>query len=629
MKTIRPFVFCSCVFVFLLGWQATKTDAQTQINAAPQMQKQVAENINGEKVEAVIANDKNSSGVTEKINDSSSFENMNSLNRVGVQSGQTLPLSLNQAIRKALENNNDIEVARAEVRLQETQLRSLLGTYDPIFSVTPTFSRNSSTGSNASNDFRLNAGFDKFLERGGGRINSFFNNNRSGRNSSNNTAFNQTSALGASSSSTTYSSNLGVTYTQPLLRDFRTDNTRRQIKIQRKRLQQSDADFRRQTIGIIARVQNSYWDLVFSLRDQQNRLANLNLARENLRQIEAKINAGVSAPLARSEVATELANREGDVLLSTQQVSITENNLKTLLLRDPNAPEWLQSLVPTDKPVFSDEPILVENALKDAMDNRPELSRLRLQTEINRIDIGYFKNQTKPRIDLNSTFSLGGLSLGNQTVAAGTTTPLISSPSSLLLLQTVNENRAVLNTLLPAANRLPLVDNPQVSVTGLPGYLNGGTFQSLRNLFRTDAPSYSVGVTFEFPLRNRTAEANLAGAHIQQEQVQAQTRAQEQTVVAEVRNAVQSAETSRQRVLTARRARESAEIQLEGERKLFEVGRSTTFLLFQRENALTNARNAEIRAETDYNKALSDVQRVTSTTFRLNNIEIDSPMNDK
>ncbi|MBA2620037.1 MAG: TolC family protein [Acidobacteria bacterium] len=627
MKIISPFVFCSCVFVFLLALQTTKTNAQTQTNAAAQ-QKQVAGNTNGEKVETVIANDKTISRAAERINDSS-FENINSLTRVGVQSGQTLPLSLNEAIRKALENNNDIEVARADVRLQETQLRSLLGTYDPIFSVTPTFSRNSSTGSSASNDFRLNAGFDKFLERGGGRINSFFNNNQSGRNSANNTAFNQTSALGASSSSTTYSSNVGVTYTQPLFRDFRIDNTRRQIKIQRKRLQQSDADFRRQTIGIIAQVQNSYWDLVFSLRDQQNRLANLNLARENLRQVQAKIDAGVSAPLARHEVETELASREGDVLLSTQQVSITENNLKTLLLRDPSAPEWTQSLVPTDKPVFSDEPILVENALKDAMDNRPELSRLRLQTEINRIDIDYFKNQTKPRIDLNSTFSLGGLSLGNQTVAAGTTTPLFSSPSNLLLLQTINENRATINTLLPTANRLPLVDNPQVAVTGLPNYLNGGTFQSLRNLFRTDAPSYSVGVTFEFPLRNRTAEANLAGARVQQEQVQAQTRAQEQTVIAEVRNAVQAAETSRQRVLTARRARESAELQLEGERKLFEVGRSTTFLLFQRENALTNARNAEIRAETDYNKALSDVQRVTSTTFLSNNIEIKSPIDGK
>ena len=71
------------------------------------------------------------------------------------------------------------------------------------------------------------------------------------------------------------------------------------------------------------------------------------------------------------------------------------------------------------------------------------------------------------------------------------------------------------------------------------------------------------------------------------------------------------------------------EIQLNGERKLYEMGRSTTFLLFQRENALTNARNSEIRAETDYNKALSDLQRATSTTFRTNNIEVNSSVDNK
>jgi outer membrane protein TolC len=48
--------------------------------------------------------------------------------------------------------------------------------------------------------------------------------------------------------------------------------------------------------------------------------------------------------------------------------------------------------------------------------------------------------------------------------------------------------------------------------------------------------------------------------------------------------------------------------------------------LFQRENSLLNAKNAEIRAETDYNKALADLQRVTSTAFRENNITIDEPV---
>lgn len=616
MKTKRPFLLYSLFFLCLCGSGAAEISAQTENNSATQ----IAENA-AAKNETVSAKEEKP---VEKIKYDFPNESSIELRRVGIQTDRTVPISLNEAIRKALENNNDIEVAKTDVRIQETQLRSLQGAYEPILSLTPTFSRSSSTGSSASNDFRVNAGFDKLLERGGGRFNSFFNNSQTGRNSSNNTTFNQTSTL-ASSSSTTFSSNVGVTYTQPLFRDFRIDNTRRQIKIQRKRLQQSDADFRRSTIAVIAQVQNSYWDLVFALRDQQNRLANLNLAKENLRQVEAKINAGTAAPLARAEVATELANREGDVLLAAQQVSQTENTLKTLLLRDANAPEWTQAFVPTDRPSFSDEPLNVEDAMKDALDNRPELSRLRLQREINTIDIDYFRNQTKPQIDLVSSFSLGGITLGGQNTTA-TNFPLISGSentnSSVYLFNRLNLTRQQLG--LPVLN-----DIPTVTSTTLPGFLTGGSFQSLRNLFRTDAPNYSVGVTIQFPFRNRTAQANLAGARIQQEQVGAQTRAQEQLIVADVRNSVQAAETARQRILTARRARQNAEIQLEGERKLFEVGRSTTFLLFQRENALTNARNAEIRAETDYNKALSDLQRATSTTFRTNNIEVESPINNK
>jgi HAE1 family hydrophobic/amphiphilic exporter-1 len=560
------------------------------------------------------------SAIVTKVSDYSAINNLNApnTNRVGIQTGQTVPLSLNEAIRKALENNNTIEVARNDVRFQETQLRVLLGAYDAVFSVTPNYSRNSSTGSNASNDFRVDVGLNKQLESGGGSFNTFFNNSQTGSTSRSNTNFAQTSTLGTTSN-TTYFSNLGISYTQPLLRNFRVDNTRRQIKIQRRRLQQTDADFRRQTIDVISQVQRAYWDLVFALRNQQNQVANVNLARENLRQVEVRIGLGSAAPLARAEVATELANREGELLLATQQVSTTENNLKTLLLRESTAPEWTQSFVPTDTPVYSDDPIIVEDAIKDAIDNRPELRRLRLQREITTIDIDYFRNQTKPRIDLVSSFSLGGLSLGRQNTSDITTRQFTNNDAILL---------QGLNSLLSAANQ-PTIPNPIVTIPGTPSFFSGGAFRSIGNLFRSDSPNYSVGITFELPFRNTTAKANLAGARIQQQQTDAQVRSQEQTVVAEVRNAVQAVETSRLRVLTARRARENAEIQLEGERKLFDVGRSTTFLLFQRENALTNARNSEIRAETDYNKSLSDLQRATSTTFRLNNIEVDSPVEDQ
>jgi HAE1 family hydrophobic/amphiphilic exporter-1 len=255
------------------------------------------------------------------------------------------------------------------------------------------------------------------------------------------------------------------------------------------------------------------------------------------------------------------------------------------------------------------------------MDNRVELKRLKLADDINKIDIRYFKNQTKPQIDLNTTFSLDGLARGSVPTDA-LTLPLISG----------DPNSSATAFLLDQIRRFhpgQTIDVPTVTIPGTSPFFNGGFNRSLANIFRTDAPNFSVGVTISFPFRNRTAKANLAGAQVQQTQIATQTRQQEQVVIVEVRNAVQAVETARQRVLTARRARENAEKQLEGERLLFDSGKSTTFFLFQRENTLTNARNAEIRAETDYSKAVADLQRATSTTFQVNNIEVESPADDK
>jgi outer membrane protein TolC len=534
--------------------------------------------------------------------------------RVGVDSGQPLSLTLDDAIRKALEGNNSIELTRDDVRFQETEIRRVLGLYDPVFRISPSYVHSSSTGSAATNDFLANSSFLQSIRPGGGDYEIFFNNARTEN------AFSQAQTTGGTAASlgnsAIYSSSYGLRYTQPLFRNFRIDQTRRSLKVAKRRLEQTDADFRRQTIDIIAQVQRTYWDLVFALRDQQNRIANLDLTKENLRQIEARIEAGAAAPIARAEVATELANREGDVLTATQQVSITENALKQLILRDATNAEWTSTYVPTDKPAFNLDSVNLDNAIKDAIDNRYEMRRLRLEKDVNQIDVDYFRDQTRPRIDFNAAFSLEGLSRGTG-ITDPTTVPQFNGNDEIL--------RQKLNLLLPPNQQIP---NPNVIIPGVPKYLVGGFNRSLANTFRSDAPNYSIGVTIEFPFRNRSAKAALAGSLITQNQIDTRLRQEEQIVMVEVRNAVQAVETARQRVLTARRARENAEDLLKGERALFDSGRSTTFFLFQRENSRTNARNAEIRAETDYNKAVADLQRATSTTFQMNNITINTPTND-
>ena len=508
------------------------------------------------------------------------------LTRLGVTSDNTIALSLNDAVKRALQNNNDIEVARDDVRFAETQLRSLEGVYGPIFSITPQydkritpqtsiFSGATSTGTTSQTVYTLSPTISKAFSYGGGQYALSFANTK--------TVTNATS----STLNPIFASNLSLSFTQPLWRNRSIDNNRHLIRVQKKRLEQSDADFRQRTIDIISQVQSAYWDLTFALRDQQIQLANLNLTRENLRVVEAQISVGVMAPLGRAEVLTEMATRESTLLTATQTVSTAENNLKQLILKDTTSPEWSAQITPTDQPVVDANPVNLNDAITEARKNRPDLQRLRIQREINDLDVQYFKNQTKPQFDLQTTLATTGLA-GSRCIpdpAIGKTCPSATPPTNLV----------------------------------------GGYGQDLNNLFGFSTRNISVGVAIQIPLKNQTAKANLAGARIQREQLEASMRSQEQVAEVDVRNAAQAVESARLRVVTARTARENAEVQLQGEQRLYAVGRSTTFLLFQRENTLANARDQELRAETDYNKARSSLQRATSTTLRANNVIVAVP----
>jgi outer membrane protein TolC len=505
-----------------------------------------------------------------------------SLTRLGIADDRTVTLTLNEAVRRALENNNDIEIARGDVRRNESVLHSFEAVYDPIFSfvpqvnnrVTPIASAlggSDRSGTVTTTDLNFDAALIKPFRTGGGQYQFFFNNTR------------ETTSSTFSQLNPFYSSNFGVTFTQPLLRNRAIDLNRHSIRVQRKRLQMSDADFRRITTSVIADVERAYWDLVFALRDQQNRLTNLQLARALFLQTEQRIEAGSSAPFERAEIETELSTRESDLLASSQRITAAEVALKLLILRDPHAPEWSAALIPVDAPTFDAAPVNLNDALREARANRPELARLKTQREISDLDLQYFKNQARPRVDIEATVS---------------TTGLAGSP------------------IVPTGSVNAETDT-------LPETLVGGYGRTLRNLVGLGTRNIVVGVRIEIPFGNRRARADLATARIEREQLVATQARQEQIVEAEVRLAAQGVETARQLVLAARSALRSAELQLKGERSLYEVGRTTTFLLFQRENALTNARNLELRAQTEYNKSLASLQQATATGLNIYNVILD------
>jgi outer membrane protein len=542
------------------------------------------------------------------------------LSRVGVQASNVVPLSLNDAIRKALQNNNDIEVARDDVRFAEQQLKSLQGIYEPIFAITPQYIHNISpqqsslggsagTGKTTSTIFNWNPSVTKSFETGGGTYTVTFANSRTNTNNS----FSLINPF--------YSSNLSLQINQPLLRNRSIDGNRHAIRVQKKHLEQTDSDFRQRTIAIISSVQAAYWNLVFALRNQQNQLDSLEVSRQNMRNIEAEISAGAKAPLDRAQVQTDIATREANLFIAAQEVSTAENNLKQLMLRDPQATEWSAQLTPTDSPAFDMSPVNLSAALEDAHKSRPELRRLNLQKEISDVDVQYFKNQTLPQVDLQSTVATTGLAGTDLGLPAGTQVPIIAgNPNSTANAFLLNQVQGIQRQL-----GIPIPPIPTVASAGAPLSLIGGYGKDLSNLFGFSTRNMTIGVAISFPFHNKTAEANLAGARIQREQLEASYRSQDQAIEMDVRNAAQSVDTAQKRVVASRAARESAEQQLAGEQKLYDVGRSTTFLLLQRQQELTAARTTELQAQTDYNKALADLQRATGSTLRVNNVTVTNP----
>jgi outer membrane protein TolC len=131
-------------------------------------------------------------------------------------------------------------------------------------------------------------------------------------------------------------------------------------------------------------------------------------------------------------------------------------------------------------------------------------------------------------------------------------------------------------------------------------------------------------LTISLPLRNRTAEGQLAQSEIEGDRIATQRQQLEQLIQVEVRNALQTVTTSEARLRSAAIARENAEQQYESEKRKLDVGQSTVFLVLERQTALTIARGNELRAQTDLNKAIAEFQRVTGNSLTANNVNVTS-----
>lgn len=529
------------------------------------------------------------------------------LGRVGVDMAEQRPLALREALEMALANNKEIEVSRQNVRIAEFDLQGARGIYDPRFSSfsyyerseTPSssFLSGGSNGAVTQSDFTGTARLEGLTPKFGGGYRVDFSAIRL-------TTDNQFAALNPQ-----FPTALTFNYTQPLWRGLRFDNNRRLIEIAKKNLSLTDAQFRQRTIETITNVQRAYWDLVFSLRNLQIQRDAVRDARTQLEHNKRLVEEGVLAPIDVVAADAQVSGFEQSVYSALEDVTRAENSLKNLIAENRQASIWSVSLIPTDNVDVEPPVVALEEAMNTALTNRPELQQSNVAQEINELDQRFYRDQTKPQIDLVGSYGVVGLA-GDLN---STTNPL--SISSELTRQKINEIVAA----LPGAGIQPL---PPPAAQTFPDNLIGGYGQSLANLGANRYSNFRVGVQLNLPLKNRTAQANLGRSLVEGQRLDTQREQLEQLIQVDVRNVLQLVRTAQSRVRAAAAARSASEQQYASEQRRFDTGQSTLFLVLERQTALTTARGNELRAQTDLNKAIAELQRATGNSLQANNVVV-------
>lgn len=525
-----------------------------------------------------------------------------SAERIGVDLLNQMPMTLEEAVTLALQNNNDIDTSKINVQIAEFNLRGAQGVYDPLLitesyferRTTPTASTISGAvgGSVTQQQFFGTAGVSGFSPVAGGSYTAGFNSTRTN-------STNQNATLNPQ-----FPTDLTIEYVQPLWRGLRFDNNRRNIEIAKRNLSLTDAQFRQRAIEVIAQVEQSYWDLVFALRNLQVQIDAVKQARQQLESNQRLVAKGVLAPIDIIAATTQITTFEQSVYTAQEDVTRAENTLKTLMLPDRASEIWSRPITPVSEVSLDPPRIALETAVAEALSSRPEITQLNTQTEINRIDQRYYRDQRKPQIDLVGSYTAAGLA-GTEQVRTGGTTPSA-------LTTRVND--------LSALAGLPQL--PPSNTATVPANLVGGYFNSLGNLFAQDFPTYRVGVRIGLPWGNRVAAANLGRTLAEGTQLQNSRAQTEQIIEAEVRNSLQALRSAEARLASALATRQSAEQLYASEQRQFRSGTTTFYLVLQRQTELLTARGRELQAQTDLNKSISEFQRATGTTLTANNVTV-------
>jgi outer membrane protein TolC len=473
------------------------------------------------------------------------------------QTSNVLKLSRDEAIRLAVENNPELAADRFDPGIAQERVNAAKAAWVPTVQtglqrnsqLQPPTSLFSGAEGLETGLWSANAHIVQLMPWGGGNYQIGIDTSRTTTNSL------------ITSLNPSLTARLEVAFSQPLLRDFGIDATRAQVDVAVRTRSIAETRLQERTVSTSAAAEQAYWSLVAAVARLEVEQRALDLAQELERNNRARVEVGQSPPLDLVAARAEVAQRRENLIVARTNARQVEDQLRTLIVDPKRDDFWTVRLEPADRvPPVRPAPD-VDAAVHRALAERTDLARARREIEISETGIALAKSDARPDLRLQANYVTDG--------AGGTR-----------LLRT----------------------------GGFPGTVIGSELTSygdvLGQVLGFDYPTWTVGMTFSYPLGKSAAEANLARTRIEKDQQSARLRSLEFAAVREVREAALRLEQNQQRIETAQLSRELAEQRLDAEQKRFEVGMSTSFLVIQAQRDLAVARNNELQSHLDYQLAV-------------------------
>ena len=374
---------------------------------------------------------------------------------------------------------------------------------------------------------------------------------------------------------------LDLQVTQNLLQNFGRAVVGRNIRVQKNNVKVSMLQFQQQLIATISAALNLYWDLVSFHADVNARTREVATSQRLLDDNRKQVELGAIAPIEITRAESQLYTSQQDLVTAQTNLMQQETILKNYLSRNGIAQAGLTNvhIVPLDTLVVPEKEEVrpVEDWIAQALENRPELQQARLNLDSNQMNLVGIKSSLKPTLQAFGELTNNGLS---------------GDVTALGMLQ-----------------------------SGI-GRLAGGYGNLLSQIAGRDFPNYSVGVSFNVPLRNRAAQADYATSLLEIRQNELIMHKNVNQIRVDVQNALVGVEQARARHDAAVKARVLSEQTLAGDRRRFELGAALVFQVVTDQRDLASAESSEVQSMANYTHARIALDQALGNILEVNHISV-------